>query len=134
MVALVSVGADQPVSARTVQSRRRWSEAEKRHLVALTYQAGVSVAQIARQHGVNDNLLFTWRRQLGRTELLPAPGAAPALNFAVVDVVADAGRQERRSGAGVIEIELGGGTRVRVDAEVNETALRRVLLALKATS
>ncbi len=114
MVASVSVDADQPVAARTVRSRRQWSDAAKRRLVALTYQAGVSVAQIARLHGGNDNLLFTWRRQLGRTELLPAPGAGPAPNFAVVDVVADVGRQERRSGAGVIESELTSGTRVRV--------------------
>ncbi len=103
-------------------------------MVALTYQAGVSVAQIARVHGVNDNLLFNWRRQLGRTELLPAPSAGPAVDFAVVDVVAEAGRREPASGAGRIEIELPGGARVRVDAAVNETALVRVLSALKAAS
>jgi transposase len=33
---------------------------------------------------------------------------------------------------GVIEIELADGTRLRVDAFVNERALRRVLAALKA--
>ena len=132
MVALVSV--DQPVAARAVRSRRRWSETEKRRLVALTYQAGMSVAQIARLHGLNDNLLFNWRRQLGRVAELPAPGSGPAVNFAVVDVVAEAGRREPASGAGRIEIELPGGARVRVDAAVSETALVRVLSALKATS
>ena len=44
------------------RSRRRWSEEEKRHLVAEACQAGASVAEIARRHGVNANLLFTWRR------------------------------------------------------------------------
>jgi transposase len=34
--------------------------------------------------------------------------------------------------AGVIEIELVDGTRLRVDAFVTERALRRVLVALKA--
>jgi transposase len=33
---------------------------------------------------------------------------------------------------GVIEIDLADGTRLRVDAFVNERALRRVLAALKA--
>ena len=36
--------------------------------------------------------------------------------------------------AGTIEIDLGDGTRLRVDAFVNERALRRVLTVLKATS
>jgi transposase len=36
------------------------------------------------------------------------------------------------SQAGMIEIELGDGRRVRVDSELNLSALRRVLTALKA--
>jgi transposase len=36
--------------------------------------------------------------------------------------------------AGLIEIDLADGTRLRVDAFVNERALRRVLTVLKATS
>ena len=107
---------------------------EKRRLVALTYQAGVSVAHVARVHGVNDNLLFNWRKRMGRTDLAPAPGAGPALNFAVVDVVANAGHREQARGAGLIEIELASGTRLRVDAEVSQGALARVLLALKVVS
>jgi transposase len=35
---------------------------------------------------------------------------------------------------GVIEIDLADGTRLRVDAFVNERALRRVVAALKAAS
>ena len=101
--------------------------------MALTFEAGASAAEIARRHEVNDNLLFNWRRRLGRVTMLPAPSAGPALNFAVVDVVPDAGRQGRGN-AGLIEIELTGGTRVRVDAEVDEGALARVLSALRATS
>ena len=133
MVASVSVEADQAVVVREARSRRRWSEAEKRRLVALTFEAGASVAEIARRHGVNDNLLFNWRRRLGHTAMLPAPNAGPTLDFAVVDVVPDASRQGRDN-AGLIEIELPGGVRVRVDAEVSEAALKRVLSALKAAA
>ena len=35
---------------------------------------------------------------------------------------------------GAIEITLVGGARVRVDANINEAALKRVLSALKATT
>lgn len=45
----------------------------------------------------------------------PAPSASP-------------GRRRRKSG--IIEIELGGGRRVRVDRDVDVEALRRVLDAL----
>ena len=37
-------------------------------------------------------------------------------------------------GAGLMEVELPGGARVRVDAQVDELALRRVLVALKAVA
>ena len=129
-----SVDATEPGAGRMVRVRRRWSQAEKRRLVALTREPGVSVAEVARRYGLNDNLLFNWRKQLGRLALLAAPSSAAALDFAVVDVVAEATRPARGSGAGLIEIELAGGTRVRVDAEVSQVALVRVLSALKAAS
>ena len=42
--------------------RRRWSEAEKRRIVAESYEPGVSVSVVARRHDLNTNQLFTWRR------------------------------------------------------------------------
>ncbi len=59
-----------------------------------------------------------------------ATGAASAPARATA-ALSRPGLQER---AGAIEIELGNGTRLRVDAFVNERALRRVLAAVKATS
>lgn len=32
-------------------------------LVEKSYQPGACVAQLARKHGINDNLLFTWRQR-----------------------------------------------------------------------
>jgi transposase len=48
-----------PVSRR---SRRSWSDDEKRRIVAEALLPGASVAEIARRHGVNANLVFNWRR------------------------------------------------------------------------
>ena len=42
--------------------RRRWSEEEKRQIVAQTLIPGMSVSQVARRYDVNTNLVFTWRR------------------------------------------------------------------------
>ena len=40
---------------RPVTPRRRWSEAEKRRVVAESYQPGVSVSLVARRNDVNAN-------------------------------------------------------------------------------
>ena len=42
--------------------RRRWPEALKRQIVAETLKPGSSVSIVARQHDVNANQLFQWRR------------------------------------------------------------------------
>ena len=132
MVASLRVGVDGAAGTGSSKARRRWSEETKRRLVALTYAPGASVAEIARRHGMNDNLLFNWRRRIGADS--QALVSAPVLSFARVDVVAEVGGGSAPRGPGLIEIELQGGARVRVDAEVNEPALVRVLSALKAVS
>lgn len=49
-----------PASMR--QTRRRWPLEQKRRIVEATFAAGVSIAQVAREHGVNANQLHSWRR------------------------------------------------------------------------
>ncbi len=43
--------------------RRRYSLALKRQIVEVSLRPGVSAAQVARQYGLNGNLLHTWRWQ-----------------------------------------------------------------------
>ncbi|WP_423890031.1 transposase [Edwardsiella tarda] len=43
-------------------------------MVELSHQPGISVAQLAREHGINDNLLFKWR-QFWREGKLRCPEA-----------------------------------------------------------
>lgn len=132
----MSVGVDVGERrARVGVARRRWSAETKRRLVALTLEPGASMAAVAREHGLNANLLFNWRRQLGRGALVTTPApSAPAMSFAPIDVVANERGREGAQGAGRMEIELAGGARVRVDGEVSQSALVRVLLALKTVA
>lgn len=58
----------------TEQRRRRWSAQEKAELVRLTYEPGMSVSLVARQHGVAASQLFNWRK-LEREGALTAVGA-----------------------------------------------------------
>ncbi len=48
-------------------------------LVEQSLQPGACVAQIARENGINDNLLFNWRHQYRKGGLLPSGKNMPAL-------------------------------------------------------
>lgn len=60
------------------QRRRRWSAAEKAALVRQTYEPGMSVSLVARQHGVAASQLFNWRK-LDREGALTAVGAGESV-------------------------------------------------------
>jgi len=124
------------VNVLGAERRRRWSYDEKVRLVEETLQAGETVCGVARRHGVAHSLLFTWRRQARQGRLggdtVPAlvpveitPVAAPVSSDAPESAPAQRGR------SGIIEIELGGGCRVRVDRDVDVEALQRVLDLLR---
>jgi len=69
--------------------RRRRTAAEKAQIVRESLIAGASVAEVARRHGVNPNLIYAWRhRNIGA--LSPAAEDHPCL--ALVAVTAANGR------------------------------------------
>ena len=45
------------------QQRRRYDEEFKREAVRLTYESGRTVAQVARDLGMDENNLWRWRRK-----------------------------------------------------------------------
>ena len=123
-----------------VERRRRWSEDEKARIIEESFTAGAKVSDVARKHGVSRGLIFAWRKE-ARVDGFAIPAvprlipvllaASPPLPSSVLPAplaqtpplpVRSAGRK-----AGVIEIDLGDGKRVRVDANVDADALGRVL-------
>lgn len=102
-----------------VERRRQWSEEAKAAIVAEASRPGASVSWVARRHGLHPNQVFTWRREL-RERTGPA-----GVSFAEVRAA------PAPAGAGLIEIELFGGDRVRVDRDVDAEALRRVIAVLE---
>ena len=105
--------------ARGVDSpRRRWSEAERRRIVAESYRGGESASAVARRHGVHTSVLFRWRRRY-RTAADTGAGFVP--------VVVEAPEPASEAAPGRMEIVLGGDVRVIVDATVHAPALARVL-------
>ena len=124
-------GYDQDNSFVVVaETRRRWSRAEKLALVAET--AGASVSAVARKHGIASSLVFRWRRGLGGGVKMSKPGAGTAFIPVALPAPVVAPVTAAVPGGGVIEIELVGGCRVRVDASVDLNALKRVIAVLEA--
>ncbi len=56
----------------SIQRRRRWTALEKVRTVEETFEPGVTVSLVARQHGVAPNQLFTWRRLVSQGSLTAA--------------------------------------------------------------
>jgi len=125
-----------------------------------TFAPGASVSIVARRHDVNANMVFDWRKKYRQGKLVEkkavARAALPGHDLIRVGVVDHSGgirpqptvnghsvppsAEPRRVTAvpegsrpvpGMIEIELRGGIKLRVDAEVDESALRRVLAVIR---
>lgn len=115
-----------------VERRRRWRDEDKLRVLAEAEQPGARVSEVARRHDISRGLLWYWRRQLRRGRLTARDIAGPVfLPVQVSDPVPSelapaVARTDPR-----IEIVLPDGTCVRVGADVDAAALRRVLTALR---
>ena len=104
---------------------RRHSLAFKRAVVELALQPGASVARIAREHDLNTNQVFGWRRAY-QDGLLGESGS-PALLSAPLAETADGEPTARaQTGDGVLVIESRHG-RLRVQGRADAMTLRLVL-------
>lgn len=112
---------------RPRRHRRRWSEEQKRQIVAETLERGSSVSIFARRYDVNANQLFLWRRQL-----LPKPVGAESALMLPVEVVTDNRHRARRTErSGCVEVEFSSGVRVRVRGNAAPEVLRQVVELLR---
>ncbi len=116
----------------SVERRRRWSWEEKERLVAASFEPGVTASEVARAAGIHVSQLFRWRKQLCErvetqrtSQLVPVEIVPRQQEKSTAEPAAVPSRRRRKSG--IIEIELGGGRRIRVDRDVDTEILRQVL-------
>ena len=119
-------------------ARRRWTLEEKQRIVAESYGGPRLVSVTARRNGLSASQLFTWRRLAREGGLTgdAVPALVPVEIASAPAPVAMSAAQPASSPsaprrAGIIEIELGDGCRVRVDRDVDGEALQRVLELLR---
>jgi len=135
--------ADVEIVSR-VERRRKWTAEEKAALLAEIDAEGGKVTVVARRYRIPESVLYNWRS--ARKAAMDAPsnvdfvllgvfaGASSAAPARLAPPEADRREPSRasRDAAGAIEITLPNGARVSVDAFVNETALARVLRAMRS--
>jgi len=127
-----------------VERRRRFSVEQKLAVLTEATAPGANMSAVARRHGLLPAQVYKWRR-LAELGVIGVPGASKLPSFVAVEIAqevrslpapvsaekptagAGASRRRRRKKAGLIEIELEGGRRVRVDRDVDAAALERVL-------
>ena len=106
------------------ERRRRWSEEEKRAIVAESLAPGATVSEVARRADVCAGQIYRWRQELrtiadGFAQVLiapPEPSAKPADGAAVAEAA--------------IEVEFAGKVRVRIPGSVPADLAAAVVKAL----
>jgi transposase len=132
--------------------RRKYTLDFKLKVLQEAMAPGASVAAVALRHNMNTNVVFRWRKLFREGRLIGAAGpdnkTLPSPAFAPVRVVADVPvlpapktvkppsspdttKPPPRKKSGVMAITLPGGVTLRVDADIDEAALRRALLAVR---
>jgi len=122
--------------------RRRWPAARKAAIVAESFAAGAKVVDVAARHGVNANMLSTWRRQAVTSGKAGAAMSAQRVrrvaavpSFVPVTVCAELGAKngtspDARPVSGTIEIVVAGAS-IRVAKGVDAATLSRVLAVVR---
>jgi transposase len=126
------------------------TEQEKAALLAEIDAEGGKVRLVARRHSISESVLYNWRS--ARKAAAVAMGAAENVTFIPAGIIegpitrsppmctpresepepeASQSSPSTKGRTGSVEITLPNGTRLNVDASVNEKALARVLRALK---
>ena len=109
------------------RKRRKWSDDEKRRIIAQTKVPGVSVPEVAHRYDVNANLIFKWIRD---PKYCTSVNNEPeALSFLPVEVTQNSFPvepvQEHSAGPSSIKIVLANGHHLEISGTfVTDTIVR----------
>ena len=106
------------------ERRRRWSEDERRRLLALAFAPGAVVTQVARDNDVSTSMIYKWRQQaLAERDqsFVPAVLVEQPLCF----------QTEPAAAGTAITVELPGGGRVSIGSQASAALVTATLRALR---
>lgn len=118
----------------TGRKRRSFARAFKRQVVEETLVPGASVSGVALRHGLNNNMVFKWRREYLRRRVPVPTQPVKLLPVSMVtesDAALGASPVMPTNDFRVIELQVAD-VQIRVHGRVDAEALRAVLCAVRA--
>lgn len=121
------------------ERRRRWSEDQKRAVVAAAFAPGAVVSEVARRADLCTSLIYRWRREFGSAsrgfaEVMVAPvgNGGGELRYRSAASPVETGRASFAGapGAPAIEVAVGGASHVRIPASIPPDLAAAVIKAL----
>ena len=115
------------------QARRRWSEDEKRALVAETFADGQTVNGVARRHNISRSMLFGWRKQYCGTLGFAPPSTPIGLTPDAItgpEPGTPPTSPARPAAMPLIELEFASGARLRISGSADPGLVTAVMQAL----
>jgi len=116
------------VTGSIESQKRRWTEDDAAAVLGVAASSGLTLAQFANQQGVELQRLERWRRRLGFGDAA-SNHKQPPVAFEEVEAPLRA-----PAGGGRMEVVLRGGRVVRVDADFDADAVRRLIAVLEGPS
>src|SRR5882762_7203548 len=109
-----------------VERRRRWSEEQKRAIVAESFAPGAVVSEVARRADVSPGQIYRWRQEVQAA----VAGFAPLLIAAPDSPLATGGDGSRFCREPAIEVEFAGKIVVRIPGSIRAELAAAVVKAL----
>jgi transposase len=110
------------------ERRRRWSEEQKRAIVAASLAPGAIVSDVARRADISAGQIYRWRQKLRATAA--AAGFTPVLIAPADSPAGTAEGGPAPDAAPAIEVEFAGKVRVRIPGSVPAALAAAVVKAL----
>lgn len=110
------------------ERRRRWSEEQKRAIVAASLAPGAIVSDVARRADISAGQIYRWRQELRTTA--PTAGFTPVLIAPAESPAGTAEGEPPPDAVAAIEVEFAGKVRVRIPGSVPAALAAAVVKAL----
>lgn len=114
-----------------IVARRVRSDDEKRAIVAEASQGFRNASAVARRHGIKPSLLFRWKKQFSSKLAPDSTGAFVPITLALPSPAPKTAAPSVPKPLSLIEIETAGGRILRVGADIDIGALKRIVAALE---
>jgi transposase len=116
---------------RRISPRRHRSIQEKRAMVTESQAPGASVAEVARRHGVNANLLFVWRRLAERGLLETHTRRGSGRRLVPVKLLEAPAMTPSQGNAAAWRVRFASGIELIVEGMADPAVLERLITLLR---